>query len=333
MGGAYEVSSETVKKYYSVAGMTVATLAPGASAGVDDGSVLQYLLTDHLGSVVAVTDDSGTLISQQRYLPFGEVRTDLNGPRIAETDFGYTGQRNVADLGLMDYRARFYDPTIGRFIQPDTIIPSYANPQTLNRFSYVLNSPVVNLDSTGHFAIPAIVVVVGIPVVAFLVIYAVSPQFREAANAAGEDLANAMVRWQQNNSHQWQDDYMDSQRGQTADNGPILPSSGNSVCRNNPIACLTVGISILAGIAASVYCSADGESCTSRSNQDQTGDLPTSAPTSVTGTAEAESCPPYRACPTANRRDPSSGPARLPGSQPKPGIMRPPPTHTPAIPL
>jgi hypothetical protein len=118
MGGAYEVTGSAVTKYYAIAGMTVATLAPGASAGVDDGSGLQFLLTDHLGSVVAITNESGTLTSQQRYLPFGEVPTDLHGPRITETDFGYTGQRNVADMRLMDYRARFPQGPYHRKIHP-----------------------------------------------------------------------------------------------------------------------------------------------------------------------------------------------------------------------
>ena len=53
-------------------------------------------------------------------MPFGQVRTDLNGPRITATDFGYTGQRDDSDLGLMDYKARMYDAALGRFIQPDT---------------------------------------------------------------------------------------------------------------------------------------------------------------------------------------------------------------------
>jgi hypothetical protein len=108
-GGAYEVRDDgttgTVWKYYAFAGMTVA---------VNDGSGLQYLLTDHLGSIVAVTDASGALLSEQRYLPFGQVRTDAG--TITQTDFGYTGQRsldaqeNGYSLGLMDYKARFYDP-------------------------------------------------------------------------------------------------------------------------------------------------------------------------------------------------------------------------------
>ena len=67
MGGLYEMSGSQVKKYYSIAGMTIA---------MNDGTGLKYLLTDQFGSVVAMTDSTGTLISQQRYLPFGQVRTD-----------------------------------------------------------------------------------------------------------------------------------------------------------------------------------------------------------------------------------------------------------------
>ena len=68
---------------------------------MNDGTGLKYLLTDHLGSVVAVTDDQGTLTSQQRYLPFGGVRTNIGS--IVQTDYGYTGQRNLDEgIGLMD---------------------------------------------------------------------------------------------------------------------------------------------------------------------------------------------------------------------------------------
>jgi len=50
----------------------------------------------------------------------------------------------------MDYKARFYSPALGRFVQPDSIIPNPANPQSWNRFSYVLNSPIIFNDPTGH---------------------------------------------------------------------------------------------------------------------------------------------------------------------------------------
>jgi len=97
-----------------------------------------------------VLDSSGTILSQQRYKAFGEVRGDL-GP-INETDFGYTGQRemDITTTNLMDYNARFYQPSLGRFTQPDTIIPSLKNPQTLNRFAYTNNNPVRFVDPSGH---------------------------------------------------------------------------------------------------------------------------------------------------------------------------------------
>jgi hypothetical protein len=103
-GGMYEVTGNDARKYYSFGGQTVA---------MHDGSGLQYFLSDHLGSIVAVTDASGTLISQQRYLPFGGVREDVGN--ISQTDYGYTGQRNLdSGIGLMDYKARFYSPYINR---------------------------------------------------------------------------------------------------------------------------------------------------------------------------------------------------------------------------
>jgi len=142
MGGQYELKDGATKKYYSIAGMTVAT---------KDASGLQYLLTDHLGSTVAVTNASGTLTSQSRYLPFGGVRSIPNSP-ILSTDFGYTGQRllDAGMGGIMDYKARFYSVALGRFIQPDSIIPDQSNPQSWNRLSYVRNSPIRYSDPTGH---------------------------------------------------------------------------------------------------------------------------------------------------------------------------------------
>lgn len=54
----------------------------------------------------------------------------------------------------MDYKARFYSPSLGRFIQPDTIIPGVADPQSWNRYSYVQNRPINLNDPSGHDGIP-----------------------------------------------------------------------------------------------------------------------------------------------------------------------------------
>ena len=58
-----------------------------------------------------------------------------------------TGTNN---LGLIYMNARYYMPEVGRFISPDTIVPEPANPQSYNRYSYVLNSPMNYTDPTGH---------------------------------------------------------------------------------------------------------------------------------------------------------------------------------------
>jgi RHS repeat-associated protein len=61
----------------------------------------------------------------------------------------FTGQR-LDGTGLYYYNARYYDPTIGRFISPDTVVQSPANPQTLNRYSYCLNNPLKYTDPSGR---------------------------------------------------------------------------------------------------------------------------------------------------------------------------------------
>lgn len=111
------------------------------SAGVN------WWFGDPLGSTATVYTATGQTV-RQRYYPFGGIRYTDN----PATDVGFTGQRRDPSTGLMDYRARYYDPAVGRFISPDTIVPGLGNPQNLNRYSYVLNNPATLTDPTGHCA-------------------------------------------------------------------------------------------------------------------------------------------------------------------------------------
>ena len=65
------------------------------------------------------------------------------------TDKLYTGQRLSGDLGLYDYKARWFDPIVGRFLMEDPIIPSQGV-MRLDRFAYVNNSPYIYTDPSGH---------------------------------------------------------------------------------------------------------------------------------------------------------------------------------------
>jgi RHS repeat-associated protein len=108
-------------------------------------ATLSYVHQDSLTSTSLMTDSGGTQIGNTvKYLPFGEARAIVNVP----TDKLFTGQR-LDSTGLYYYNARYYDPTIGRFISADTFIQSLGNPQCLNRYSYCLNNPLKYTDPSG----------------------------------------------------------------------------------------------------------------------------------------------------------------------------------------
>ncbi len=119
------------------------------------GSItLNFILGDHLGSSSVTTSSTGTSPKYQLYKPFGEVRYTSSA---LPTKYTFTGQySNVSDFGLMYYGARWYDVSLGRFAQADTIIPQPGNPQSWDRYSYVNNSPLMYTDPSGHFSEDAI---------------------------------------------------------------------------------------------------------------------------------------------------------------------------------
>jgi len=128
-----------VKKHYYAGATRLAVR-------IADGT-LYYLLTDHLGSSNVTASTSGDPTTELRYYPYGEARYDAGSQKTA---YRFTGQRIEDTLDLYYYGARWYDPVVGRFIQPDTVVPNPGNPQSLNRFSYGLNNPARYRDPTGH---------------------------------------------------------------------------------------------------------------------------------------------------------------------------------------
>jgi RHS repeat-associated protein len=82
----------------------------------------------------------------ERYYPFGQSRGH-SGP--GNHAYRFTGKELEAS-GLYYYGARYYDPVIGRFISPDSIVQAPNDPQTLNRYSYCRNNPLIYTDPSGH---------------------------------------------------------------------------------------------------------------------------------------------------------------------------------------
>jgi RHS repeat-associated protein len=108
-----------------------------------------FLHADQLGSTMLVTGANATVIQRVAYRPYGATVAPSSGP-AATPRFGFTGQRFEVGIGIYDYKARFYDPTLGRFLQPDSIVPDPDDPQSLNRYAYVLNSPLNRVDPSGN---------------------------------------------------------------------------------------------------------------------------------------------------------------------------------------
>ena len=107
-----------------------------------------YFHKDHLGSSTVMTDFYGVGTAEATdYMPFGSMR-DHTG--IDVSAYKFTDQELDAETGLYNYGARLYDPVIGRFICADIIIPDLYNPQSLNRYSYCLNNPLIYVDPNGQ---------------------------------------------------------------------------------------------------------------------------------------------------------------------------------------
>jgi len=104
-----------VVKYYLIGGQRIASRA--GSAGP-----VTYYHQDQLGSTVGSSGGEST-----RYWPYGAARSGSAG-----TAYRFTGQRQDV-AGLYFYQAPWYDGTIGRFLQADSIAPSPGDPQNLNR--------------------------------------------------------------------------------------------------------------------------------------------------------------------------------------------------------
>ncbi len=106
---------------------------------ISSGGTKTFFHRDRLGSIIARTNNSGAVTQRYEYGPYGESAA------LAGTSFGYTGQRYDAESGLYNYKARYYTPAIGRFLQPDVI--GYAD--GLNLYAYVGNQPVNLVDPFG----------------------------------------------------------------------------------------------------------------------------------------------------------------------------------------
>ena len=118
---------------------------------------LQYIHTDHLGSVQCITNENGTIGSQHSFDAWGRSRnpldwSDYTTTSLPEFNRGFTGHEHLPDFGLINMNGRLYDPVLGRMLSADSYIQNPGNSQNYNRYSYCLNNPLLLSDPTGEWS-------------------------------------------------------------------------------------------------------------------------------------------------------------------------------------
>jgi RHS repeat-associated protein len=144
-------------RHYIYAGNEPVAIASRKSSGTN---TLYYLLSDHQGSVTAITNSAGGVVVGESFAAYGSRRnpttwsgapsgTDLTTIAGISRN-GYTFQQALANsMGLNDMVGRVQDAITGRFLSADPRIPDIENPQDYNRYSYTDNNPLTYTDPTG----------------------------------------------------------------------------------------------------------------------------------------------------------------------------------------
>ncbi len=163
IGSVEHVTEANGTEYFKrmVAGVAI-EITGGNSAGTS------FLHKDHLGSVVAVTNDNGVLTETFSYDVFGKRRAVLTPvtPNVVAGHYsfmdlmqsappvinkGFTGHEMLDEVGLIHMNGRVYDPELALFLSADPYIQSPGNILSTNRYSYVLNNPLSYTDPSGYF--------------------------------------------------------------------------------------------------------------------------------------------------------------------------------------
>jgi len=129
-----------------------------------------YLHRDYLGSVIAISDANGNAVERRHFDAWGNLaRLQQNGvlktlpadgtaAGLMMLDRGYTSHEHLAEVGLIHMNGRLYDPVLRSFLMPDNFVQQPENTQNYNRYSYVLNNPLMYTDPSGELLVEAIII-------------------------------------------------------------------------------------------------------------------------------------------------------------------------------
>jgi RHS repeat-associated protein len=115
----------------------------------ENANKFYYYTTDGLGSVTAITDQTGTLLDEYKYDEFGML-TNVDEKSNINNPFKFTGAIHDKTANLYLMGSRYYNPKVGRFITQDSFGATFGADWTDHLYSYTGNNPVNFIDPTGH---------------------------------------------------------------------------------------------------------------------------------------------------------------------------------------
>ena len=144
--------SQTTTKHLIRAGSVVIAVHTSDNSSAST----TYLHRDHLSSITARTDANGQITERLSFGPWGERRnaTDWNTAVSTASDpRGYTGHEHLDDLNLIHMNGRVYSAKLGRMLSPDPETQAPEDGQNYNRYAYVFNNPLKNIDPSGYVSV------------------------------------------------------------------------------------------------------------------------------------------------------------------------------------
>ena len=118
-----------------------------------NGTYYYYLYNGH-GDVIQVIDEAGNTVNSYSYDEWGNI---LSSQEQIVNPMKYAGEYYDEETGLYYLRARYYDPTIGRFISKDSYEGDITNPLSINPYTYCSSNPINRWDPSGHFDVVQLV--------------------------------------------------------------------------------------------------------------------------------------------------------------------------------
>jgi RHS repeat-associated protein len=115
---------------------------------IEKGGSMYYPHFNHRGDILAVTDAAGTRVATYQYNPWGEL---IGQTGTLEQPWRYAGYYFDEETSIYYLKARYYDPSLARFLTKDTFTGFEDDPQSLNLYAYVKNNPNKFDDPSGHF--------------------------------------------------------------------------------------------------------------------------------------------------------------------------------------